>query len=219
MRHSILGTGSLLGKGQLISSATSHSNFGLLLVCTGNICRSPAAERLFKSVVKPSVDPRSSGTYAMVGQPIAPPMASLLRDAGALTDDFAARQLSEQHIRDAHLVLAMTRDHRAAVVDLWPGAVRRTFTLREFARLVQLVDPEKLPAADAAVRLSAAIPLAAAERRQVSQSPEVDDIADPYRRSNEHYAEAFRQIQEAVNTIGNVIGVANPRASGDPATL
>jgi protein-tyrosine phosphatase len=141
----------------------SSDVFTILVVCTGNVCRSPAAERLLASKLGPTVHVASAGTRALVGQPISQPMAALLRDSSLEPERFEARRLSEQMLKEADLVLAMTRAQRGLVVELWPAAVRRTFTLREFARLLSWVDPLVLPAGTSADRLRAAIPLAVAE--------------------------------------------------------
>jgi protein-tyrosine phosphatase len=105
------------------------------------------------------------------------------------------------------LVLPMTRAHRALVVELWPAAVRRTFTLREFARLLSLVDGLKLPTGTPAERLRAAIPIAAAQRGRERTSPDQDDVVDPFRRSNAVYVDSFTQITSAVDDIGRLIAV------------
>ena len=59
-----------------LSSADVHISF----ICTGNICRSPAIERLFRSAFAggSGVAVHSAGTGALVGQPIQPPMVALL---------------------------------------------------------------------------------------------------------------------------------------------
>ena len=119
----------------------------------------------------PSVRVSSAGTHALVGHSISEPMAALLLDSGVEPDSFEARRLSEQMLKEADLVLAMTRAQRGLVVELWPAAVRRTFTLREFARLLSWVDPSALPAGTPAERLRAAIPLAAAERGRERTPP------------------------------------------------
>jgi protein-tyrosine phosphatase len=67
-------------------------------------------------------------------------MARLLRGNGAEVETFAAHRLTANLVREADLVLTLTRLHRSTVVDLWPAAVRRTFTLRELARLLQQID-------------------------------------------------------------------------------
>jgi protein-tyrosine phosphatase len=179
----------------------SSNIFTIVAVCTGNVCRSPAAERLLADKLGPTVQVASAGTHALVGHPISQPMAALLRDGGVEPDAFEARLLSEQMLKDADLILSMTRAQRGLVVELWPAAVRRTFTLREFARLLSSVDPSVLPDGTPAERLRAAIPLAMAERgRRLALSNE-DDIVDPFRLSTEVYADSFAQLVSAVDLI------------------
>jgi protein-tyrosine phosphatase len=179
----------------------SQEPFSILAVCTGNVCRSPAVERLLASRLEPTVSVTSAGTHALVGHSIAEPMAALLRDTGVDPDAFEARRLSEHMLKEADLVLAMTRAQRGFVVELWPPAVRRAFTLREFARLLNRVDPAALPAGSPANLLRAAVPLAAAERGRERMSPDEDDVVDPFRLSSAVYAESFGQITSAVDGI------------------
>ena len=101
----------------------------VLAVCTGNICRSPAVETLLRTVLDTSVTVRSAGTNALVGRPIAEPMAELLTAGGFPPADFAARQLTPDLVEEADLVLALTPRHRARVVESVPSAVRRTVTV------------------------------------------------------------------------------------------
>src|SRR4029453_8303241 len=137
------------------NSLMSQEVFSILAVCTGNVCRSPAVERLLDDRLGPTVSVSSAGTHALVGQPISEPMAALLRDTGVEPDSFEARRLSEQMLKQADLILSMTRAQRSLVVELWPAAVRRTFTLREFARLLSWVDPAALPLGPSADPLEA----------------------------------------------------------------
>jgi low molecular weight protein-tyrosine phosphatase len=179
----------------------SQEPLSILAVCTGNICRSPAVEHLLASQLGPSVSVRSAGTHALVGHPISEPMAALIRQAGVEPKPFAARDLSEQMLKEANLILTMTRVQRGLVVELWPAAVRRTFTLREFARLLSWVDPSGLPQGTPAERLRAAIPLAVAERGRKRRSADEDDVIDPFRLSEAVYVESFAQIRTAVNAV------------------
>lgn len=183
---------------------TDGNAFKVLCVCTGNVCRSPAAERLLAARLRDGVELSSAGTYALAGQPVSPPMDSLLIAAGADPAGFRARRLTEGMVRQADLVLAMTQGHRGDPVDLWPRAVRRTFTLKEFARLLTTIGPDELPAGAAADRLRASVPLVAGHRRQVLD-PREDDVVDPYRQSDEVYAAAFADIEHAVTAIVDVI--------------
>jgi protein-tyrosine phosphatase len=180
--------------------------FSILAVCTGNVCRSPAAERLLASKLGPTVCVSSAGTHALVGHPISKPMAALLRDSGVDSDSFQARRVSEQMLKDADLILTMTRAQRSLVVELWPPAVRRAFTMRELARLLDWVGPPPAMATGTLVeRLEGAIPLAAAQRGRKRASPEEDDVIDPFRLSNDVYAESFAQIVDAVELIVHAI--------------
>ena len=188
----------------------------VLVVCTGNICRSPAVERLLAAGLgaayqgrdaagglAPAIEVGSAGTGALVGHPMADEMAALVRDLGVDPDGFQARQLAPGMVAQADLVLALTRRHRSAVVELVPAAVRRTFTLRELARLVQDVDPASLPGANAttADRLRALVPLAAGRRGLSAHRPADDDVVDPYRGDAALYRKAFGQLLPAVETI------------------
>jgi protein-tyrosine phosphatase len=135
---------------------------------------------------------------------MSPPMNQLVQSAGGEGSGFAARRLTERLVQPVDLVLALTRAHRGDVVELWPKAVRRTFTLKEFARLIGEVDPDVLPSGGLAERLRAAVPLVSARRRQVPD-PRLDDVVDPYRQSAERYSEAFFDIERAVSSIAAVL--------------
>ena len=165
----------------------------------------------------PTVTVSSAGTHALVGHPISDPMAALLLDSGFQPDPFEARRLSEHMLKKADLVLTMTRAQRGLVVELWPPAVRRTFTLREFARLLSSVDPAALPAGPPAERLRAAIPLAAAGRGRQRMSPEEDDVVDPFRLSDAVYAASFAQITSAVEAV--VYAIVINQANKTPASI
>nr|WP_307802304.1 low molecular weight phosphatase family protein [Cellulomonas fengjieae] len=193
--------------------------FRVLVVCTGNICRSPAVERLLAAGLgaayrgrdtagglAPAIEVGSAGTGAMVGQPMTDQMAALVTAQGASADGFQARQLAPGQIRQAGLVLAMTRQHRSRIVELLPAAVRRTFTLRELARLVDDIDPATLPGANAttADRLRALVPLAAAARGLTAHRPADDDVVDPYHGDAALYRKSFGQLLPAVETIVTV---------------
>jgi protein-tyrosine phosphatase len=175
--------------------------FTILAVCTGNVCRSPAVERLLANRLGPTVSVSSAGTHALVGHPISEPMAALLRRTGVEPEPFKARRLSEQMLKNADLILPMTRAQRGFIVELWPPAVRRSFTLREFARLLTLVDPSALPPGGEADRLPDAMRLAAAERGRSRVSAEEDDVVDPFRLADDVYAKSFDQIMSAVEVI------------------
>lgn len=176
----------------------------ILTVCTGNICRSPAVERLLARAL-PEAHVTSAGVRAVVGGPVHPPMAALLTAAGVSPDGFAARQLTADAVADADLILPLTRGHRAAIVELVPAALRRSFTLRELARFAIAIGPDALPDGTLAERLDALLPLAAAQRGRVRVDPHDDDVVDPYGGGDRLYALSFDQLKPAVDAIAAVL--------------
>lgn len=185
----------------------------VLVVCTGNICRSPAGERLLRHLLPRDrgIEVTSAGTYAVVGHPIEASMAHLLAADGIDTSGFAARRLTETLAAATDLVLTMETGQRTAVVQAHPQALARTFTLREFAHLVA-ADHEATSTAygssDPAARLRE-LTAVAAERRARRLVPPCSepDIDDPYRLGDAAYARAYAAIRTAVEVIASrVIG-------------
>ncbi|NMR20539.1 hypothetical protein [Cellulomonas fimi] len=82
--------------------------------------------------------------------------------------------------------------------------MRRTFTLRELARLAQGVGPGALPAGTPAERLAALIPLAAAQRGLSGPDQGDDDVVDPYGGNDALYQRSFDELLPAVTVIGAV---------------
>ena len=116
----------------------------ILFVCTGNICRSPTAERLAAAcgsrLQLPDFRSSSAGTRAVIAHPIHHDAAAVLEQLGGDAANFAARQFRPRIAADADLVLTMTKAHRDAVLELAPGLLRRTFTLTEAAQLASQFD-------------------------------------------------------------------------------
>src|SRR3954467_7687254 len=124
--------------------------FTVLLVCTGNICRSALAERLGRAYLEErlgedagAVRLISAGTRAVVGSAMHPHSALVLRGYGAEAGDFRARQLTDSVAAEAGLVLTMTRAHRREVLRLAPRGLARTFTLREAADLLRIAGDQQ----------------------------------------------------------------------------
>ena len=184
----------------------------ILCICTGNVCRSPAAERLLARALGPSVKVSSAGTYALVGQPFSPPMDQLVLDGGGDPAGFKAQLLTADLLRQADLVLGMTREHRGAAAEMVPATVRRSFTLREYARLLGQIDPARLPAGSPAERARASLPLAAAQRRQAGADE--DEIPDPYRRGRWRTRRRTRALSRRSGTLPRYSTPAEGQRSG-----
>lgn len=177
----------------------------VLVVCTGNICRSPVAEQVLRAkfdAAGMSVIVRSAGTSALEGNDMTDEAAALARQYGGTGARHIARQLTADLVAEADLVLTATREHRHAVVALHPRAARYAYTLTQFARLVDAVDPATLDRS-AGDGLSALLDEVAATRgfAPPPAHPDLDDIADPYRRPQKVYDEVGRAIDAAVGTI------------------
>lgn len=185
----------------------------ILVVCTGNVCRSPLIERL----LQPSLDDAygagavhvsSAGTGALVGAPMDERAAGILERLGGAAEGFVARHLEPRMVADASLVLTATREHRAAAVRLHPRALRHTFTVRELAALLGVVDTGQLPA-EPAERIAGVAELAREGRgRLLRQDPDSLDVVDPYRRSDDVYELIGDQVVPAVDVIRTALAPA-----------
>ncbi|QVI30749.1 low molecular weight phosphatase family protein [Mycolicibacterium neoaurum] len=163
----------------------------ILFVCTGNICRSPTAERLaIAQATKAGIDDfqaSSAGSRAVVGHPFHPDAERVLVALGGDPANFASRHLTGKIAAGADLVLTMTRTHRDTVLEMAPQRLRRTFTLLEAARLVTELNARNV--ADLANL-----------RPHLDDNDNVD-IADPIGQSSEVFAAIGNQIAAALPPI------------------
>src|SRR4051812_39927585 len=154
-------------------------------------------------------DVSSAGTGALVDYPIQEHAAALMAAQGVDVAGFAARQLDAELLEGADLLLGMTREHRAAAATEAPAAIRRLFTLREFARLADAGAGEvdsSLPPVD---RAHALVEAAAGQRGKARpQQPLDDDVPDPYGRPADAYRVPFALITTAVETVADVLAPA-----------
>ncbi|MDU0366388.1 low molecular weight phosphatase family protein [Microbacterium sp. NPDC089180] len=192
--------------------------FSILSVCTGNICRSPVAELLIASELESlsTVKVSSAGTGALVGSGIPDQAQQLAATAGLDPSGHVARQYDMAMLREADLIVAMAREHRRIVVETFPGAMRRSFTLRELARIAAIAEPS-LPdavrgagASSADEGMRAAVALASTLRGTVPPpaSPDEFDIVDPYRRSDETYRRSFEELAPAARRVATFLRTA-----------
>lgn len=196
----------------------STPSLTILTVCTGNICRSPLAEVLLRRALEPrGVRVHSAGTHALVGHGMPEPALELAAQHGAdpaVAGAHQARYLVEPLLADADLVLTMAREHRSHVVKMMPSMLRRTFTVREFARLASTLDTEAARAAaaeqggTAAERFGAVLRAVNDQRGLTPASPDDDDVIDPYRRSRDTYALSGSQLTPALTEVERMVRAA-----------
>ncbi|MCL2784975.1 MAG: hypothetical protein FWD55_05985 [Propionibacteriaceae bacterium] len=179
----------------------------ILAVCTGNICRSPAIERLLAVRLTPAIRVASAGTAGVVGAPIAPIMTELMEQRGVPTAGFAARRITEDMINEVELILTATVKHRAKIVAMVPNAMKYTFTLMEFAQSLHYLSLSSIAHLHPSLRIQ---PLADHCRavRSHMRIPESElDIPDPYGFDESVYHTAFSLIVEATTTVNHVLTV------------
>ncbi|PYI37344.1 low molecular weight phosphatase family protein [Arthrobacter psychrolactophilus] len=184
----------------------------LLTVCTGNICRSPFAERMLQAefdALRPGVfSVRSAGTESLVGHEMEAESAELLSAFNGSSDGFASRQLTPQLLTSMDMVLTMTVDHRDAVIKTSPRMLKRTYTLIEFARILKEIriaknsDVVTGTDADSVQRRWTTLPaLAALHRSTAHPASESQDVIDPFRRSPEIHQQMVEEILPAIEEI------------------
>jgi protein-tyrosine phosphatase len=101
----------------------------VLFVCTGNICRSPTAEGVFRHLVREAgladrIAADSAGTHDYhVGEPPDPRACAAARARGYRIDDLRARKFSPRDFHQFDLVLAMDRGHHRFITRVMPVAL------------------------------------------------------------------------------------------------
>ena len=166
------------------------ARFTVLAVCTANICRSPMIEMLLRASLAPDrFEVASAGVRGWDGKPMDASAAIELERLGHSAEGFRSQAIGSRLVDSADLILTATREHRSDVLALNPLALRRSFTLVEFAALTALVDGDT----------PAELVAQAAQRR--SLAPADADVRDPYRRGPDVHRDTADQIAAAVATI------------------
>ena len=122
----------------------------LLVVCEGNICRSPMAQGLFAARL-PGWRVASAGLGALVGAPADPMAVALLRERGVDITGHRALQITRALCLESDMVLVMEREQRQRLEKLYPESCGRVFRMAEHAA-TDVPDPYRQP--EAAFRLA-----------------------------------------------------------------
>ncbi|GAA1801876.1 arsenate reductase/protein-tyrosine-phosphatase family protein [Nesterenkonia flava] len=189
--------------------AQAAEQYTILAVCTGNICRSPAMERLLAHLLRgeDGITVISAGTYAHDGEDMQKQMKDRIADYGAEVEDFVAEQVTPTMIIESDLVLAATRVHVNDMLAEVPEAEPKIFTLREFGRILEELEPKSLPQGDTSEKLKALTELVSERRTDSAEAGEEDDVVDPYMLPDDVFDESFRQIREPIEALGRVLGL------------
>lgn len=114
----------------------------ILIVCIGNICRSPTAENLLRGALAPTnIKVSSAGLAALVDSPIEPTARIVLEEHGFLPGEHKAIQLTPQAVSESDLVLVMEQRHINGVLNIAPEARGKVLMLGKWQGDREISDP------------------------------------------------------------------------------
>ena len=111
----------------------------ILVLCIGNICRSPMAEALLLRAL-PGMTVRSAGLDAMIGEPADPTSIALMSEAGLNISAHRGQQVNSALVTHADLILVMDRQQKQEVHRRYPTSAGKVFCLGEHER-ADIPDP------------------------------------------------------------------------------
>ncbi len=116
----------------------------ILVVCIGNICRSPVAEAFFKRALisknEKNYTISSAGIGALVGHKPDNIVCELMLDKGIDISDYRATQLNQQMLHNADLILVMESAHKSLIERNHPSVKGKVFRLGEWGHF-EITDP------------------------------------------------------------------------------
>ena len=180
----------------------------ILIVCTGNVCRSPIAEAALRAALTERFGNRapavsSAGTAGWEGSGASGGSIEAAAERGHDIGDHVARLLTPAMVGDADLVLCMAAEHRDAIRSI---ASERAFTLKELVRLLEELPPAAGAEPEAlAGRVAEA---AAARRSGAATNPWDEDIVDPLGLSMEAIRAVAWEIDQWIERL--VAGLYDP---------
>lgn len=114
----------------------------ILIVCVGNICRSPTAEMLLRNALDPSdISVTSAGLNARVGESMEPNALSVLEEQGGAAQEFKARQITPAIVNESDLILVMEKEHVKGVLSIASHARGKVFLLGKWQSEHEIKDP------------------------------------------------------------------------------
>ncbi|GAA3596411.1 protein tyrosine phosphatase [Gibbsiella quercinecans] len=112
----------------------------ILVVCVGNICRSPTGERLLKKML-PNKKVSSAGLGAMVGKPADATAVEVANQHNLSLEGHQGKQLTAAMCREYDLILVMEKGHIDAVSRLAPEVRGKTMLFGHWLGQREISDP------------------------------------------------------------------------------
>jgi protein-tyrosine phosphatase len=178
----------------------------ILVVCTGNVCRSPIAEGLLRDALAerfgeqaPHVS--SAGTTGWEGEGAMKESVAAAAERGTDISGHVARMVTGTMVEHAALVVTMATEHRDALSRFSPDTAHKTFTLKELVRLLESLEPvgDAPEGDDSAALLSDRVAGADTARRDGFEgNPHDEDVVDPLGMPMESYRAIAWELDEWV---------------------
>ena len=114
----------------------------LIFVCTGNTCRSPMAEAIYKNLEKVSdMKVSSRGLVVLFSEPLNPKAEVVLKKHDLELNNHLAKGLKSSDIEENTIILTMTANQKKKVMELYPEQ-KDVYAIKEFAgEIGDVVDP------------------------------------------------------------------------------
>ncbi|WHX48780.1 low molecular weight protein arginine phosphatase [Paenibacillus woosongensis] len=182
----------------------------ILFVCTGNTCRSPMAEGIFRKLARErgiDAEVASAGVAAVAGLPISRHAEGVLKDWG-VHDQITSTPLHAELIEWADLILTLTAGHKQQAITAFPEKADKIYTLKEYVEddEIVLAEQAELSRLIADLELSRALGQALDEAkeqriRELLQRMPRYDISDPFGGSREDYDLTAQEISTALEKL------------------
>ncbi|CAM3699809.1 low molecular weight protein arginine phosphatase [Cohnella lubricantis] len=179
----------------------------ILIVCTGNTCRSPMAESMLRKLAEQKslpIEVKSAGVSAVNGLPVSSHAAEALRKRDLPVPE-GSSALTAETAEWADLILTMTSGHKRAVLERYPSAAGKIYTLKEYAlsgeaAMADLAEAERIYA-DWQLKQALGESLSAEDRERLLELQRrlpSFDVADPFGGPLEVYESCAEEIAEAL---------------------